>query len=112
MFSTTPAKIGLSVALLLAAGGIYYFWAREKPPLPDGIRFVCVETGEYFTFSRNNLPPAYPVPNPKTKKATLLPVYTDEQDGKIYVSARAASVLDQLKQENKHVDPRTRVVTP
>lgn len=92
-------------------------WAASDEPadqlakLKDSVRFVCVETGEIFTIKRSDIPSVLPAKNPKTGKASLLPVI--ERDGKYVVNPRYGhGLLDSPKvaEINRYVDPETLAV--
>lgn len=91
--------------MLVAVAG-YFFYGRERPPLPTEIQFVCVSTGEVFNISRDKVPNILPAKNPKTGQMTLLPV-SKHDDGKLYVGTRRREELKQLGEVNHYVDPKT-----
>jgi hypothetical protein len=101
-------KVILVVVLLLAAGGVYWFWGRPEPVLPNRVTFVDVATGEIINFSRADMPNILPGTNPNTETETLLPV--EERDGVYFVIGRYGMLVrdpKQLGQVNKYIDPRT-----
>jgi hypothetical protein len=102
-------KLILVAVLLVAAGGVYFWFGRPKSPLPNKIAFVCVETGKIYKLDRDDVPKFMPATNPDTGQATLLPAYQDEENGKFYASQHYAYLLrePQLAEVNKYVDPQT-----
>jgi hypothetical protein len=100
-------KLVLALVLLIAAGGVYWRFGRSSAPLPDAVRFVCVETGQVFPIARDKIPSVLPAENPKTHHKTLLPIV--EREGKLYANPRHADALrePELAKVNKHVDPQT-----
>jgi hypothetical protein len=103
-------KLGLAAVLLVAAIGLYFFWVGRsvESRIGDTLTYVCVETGETFTFPRAKarIPP---LENPKTGRRTLLACY--ERDGKLFVRSRERALLGQLGTLNKVVDTETLQVT-
>lgn len=97
----------LAVGLLVVAGAIYWYAGRATSPLTGSVRYVCMATGEQFTFSRDKLPNTTPGANPKTGELTLVPV--GEVDGKLIVSGPGVWALKdpRFAEVNRYVDPDT-----
>lgn len=97
----------LAVGLLVVAAAIYWYAGRSTSPLPDKVRYVCMATGEQFTFSRAKMPNSVPGTNPKTGELTLLPV--GEVDGKLMVGGSGARAVKdpRFAEVNRYVDPDT-----
>lgn len=99
-------KIWLVVALVVIAAGVYFYQSRNtvKSQLGNKLMYVCVETGEVFTFDRGKtrIPP---LENPKTGRRTL--IACSKKDGKLYVSSRDRVLLKELAGLNKVIDPET-----
>jgi hypothetical protein len=102
-------KLLAAVGLLIAAVGVWYLWGREAPVLPDQIRFVCAATGKAYRLDRSRVQ-TFPARNPETGEETLVPVY--EEDGRIKVPSRYASVLDDLGGANRYFDRNTLTFQP
>lgn len=103
--------VKLSIAgVALIAAGVLFWRMREPPVLPPSTTFICVETGEHFTISRDDMSSFLPARNPKTDKATLVPVETE--DGQEYINRRFAHLLKKLEEVNQYVDPQTLAVKP
>ncbi len=100
-------KIALAVGLLLLAGGMTYYQLSGGQVRPSSGNFVCVATGKTFSIPRGTTK-ILPLENPETKERTLLPCY--EQDGKLYVSRRAAEHLSEFGARNRFVDTQTLAV--
>ncbi len=96
-------KVIAAGALLVGALGVYFFWGREKPVLPDRINFVCVETGKRFSIPRDKA--VVPGVNPDTGKATLVPCY--ERAGQLYADGHYRGTINSLAEVNRYVDPKT-----
>ena len=96
------------VILAVVLCGWYLIFGRAKPVVDDRIKMVCVETGELFRLSRAELGNAFPVVNPETKRATLLPYV--EKDGQKMLPARRRQALLDLGDLNKYVDTETLIV--
>ncbi len=106
--SSERKKLIVAVALLVVAGGAFWYFNRSGAQLSDSISFVCVASGQTFSISRKDMPSMFPAKNPKTGERTLLPV--EERDGKLFVAGRSARLLrdsEQLAKVNKYVDPET-----
>lgn len=105
--SKNARLIILAVGLLVVAGAIYWYAGRSTSPLPDKVRYVCIATGEQFTFSWEKRPNTTPGTNPKTGALTLLPV--GEVDGKLMVGGSGARALQDSRfaEVNRYVDPDT-----
>jgi hypothetical protein len=102
-------KLIAAVALLVGAGAVYMVYGRADGALPERVRFICVETGQTFQYSRANMPTIIPAKNPGTGAETLLPVIKHE-DGKWYVDRHYGFGLSDeegLAKVNKYVDPET-----
>ncbi|MEP0845838.1 MAG: hypothetical protein HRF50_03335 [Phycisphaerae bacterium] len=103
--SENKGKIGLVVVLLLVAGGVYWFTAPSRPKLSDTILFVDATTGKMLELDRKALG-TLPATNPETGEPTLVPCYRTE-DGKVFVSSRKRSVVQQLGEKNQVIDLET-----
>jgi hypothetical protein len=103
-------KLGLVVVLLGVTIGLYFFSVGRsvESRIGDTLTYVCVETGETFTFPRGKVR-IPPVENPKTGRRTLLACY--ERDGKLFVRGRERALLGELGVLNKVVDTETLQVT-
>ncbi len=106
-----PVKVLALIVLVAVAGLLYAYWGCEHSPLPGGVMYVCVETGETFRFDRESMPSLLPAPNKKTGRATLMPA--EERGGKRFLIERYAEMLrdkennKELCEVNKYVDVST-----
>ena len=100
-------KIALVVVLLAGALGISLYNFRDNSPLAGDVAFVCVQTGERYSFDREDIS-EMPMQNPDTGEKTLLPIVEDGDAA--YVSRDYAYLLKELAEVNEYVDPATRKV--
>ena len=101
-------KIILAVVLLGVAVGLFFYFNHEPSSIPDSVKFVCISTGEVFTYSRSSMPTRVPAENPKTGEPTLIPAR--EEDGKLYASTNYGYRClndPQYAALNKYIDPDT-----
>lgn len=100
-----PGKLVAAIMLLVVAAGVFFYMTRDPAALPNRFNFICVETGETFNIAKSDLR-SIPARNPKTEKYTLLPVM--EEDGRMIIDEHyRGSVVGDLKEINKFVDPKT-----
>jgi hypothetical protein len=108
--ATNIAKVSAAVVVMVGAIGYFAYQNRGEPTRVGKRQFVCVETGKFYWFSRDDAPRILPGTNPDTKKQTLMPVSVGE-DGKLYVRERSASAMRrELAELNKFVDPETLLI--
>ena len=103
-----PWKLILALALLVAAGGVYWRFCRQRSALPDEVAYACVATGKVFWISRAHTPPFLPAPNPNTGQRTLVPVVA-HTPGRFMMTEHYAALLEdpELAPLNKYIDPET-----
>ena len=73
--SRSKTKIAVAIALLAAAGGLFW-WQTPRSAALDRATFVCVETGKTFTMPLRSVP-YFPAKNPDTGRETLVPVSSE-----------------------------------
>jgi hypothetical protein len=99
-------KIVLAVVMLAAAAFFGYRALRHESPVVSRLQFVDVTTGDVFDLEMSQVA-MIPAKSPKTGQFTLLPCKKDEH-GVLRVTERYRNSLAQdLKTENKSVDPVT-----
>ncbi len=96
----------LAAVLLLIAGGVFYWQAGLGKPRPytEPLQFADATTGKLYALPRETR--VYPVVNPETGLATLVPCYKGE-DGNWYLKKRYRDLLKVLGDSNKSIDPET-----
>lgn len=91
--------IGLLVGV---SSALFTVFSGEKVQLTDELRGIDVESGQVYLIK----PPAsWPMPNPETKKYTIVRLKQDDQ-GIWHVSGRDMQQLDYIDKDTKvvHVD--------
>lgn len=95
------------VAVLLVAAIVFLFFRSSRSvenQIGDTLIYVCIETGEIFTFPRGSTR-VPPLENPKTGRRTLIAGY--KRDGKLFVRSRSRALIKELAELNKVVDIET-----
>lgn len=77
------------------------FFTGTSSPVTDELDLVCVETGETYSLSMEQIN-TLPAKNPDTGKYTLLPY--EMRDGQKVVLSRYLAALGDFKDANKYVD--------
>ncbi len=109
-WAANKGKLGLAVAALVIAAGVYWYTRPTRATLSSSIAFVDVSTGKVYDLPRGTVR-VPPVENPDTGEATLLPCYVGD-DGNWYVADRHRSLVKQMGDVNKTVDVKTLQVQP
>lgn len=97
-------QIALFVFALCALGAAGYMAFRpdpSQPQIPADLDFVCVQSGERFTFPREAS--IIPMKHPTTGERTLVPC-TKNEAGKLVVFSRYREAVTNLAEKNKYVD--------
>lgn len=84
-----------------------YFVFRSdpsQPQIPENMDFVCVQSGETFSFPRKAA--IIPMKHPVTGERTLVP-YMKDESGKLVIITRYREAVTNLAEKNKYVDPDT-----
>ncbi len=103
--SATRVKLAAAGVCFLLALIVGFQIGGGGSPLPDGVQFVCVETGDTFWLDRSEIA-CIPAQNPDTARRTLLPCIKSE-DGVLRVGEHYREVLAGLAEVNAHVDTDT-----
>ncbi len=108
--STQIQKLTLALGLFALAAALVYTNRPGPSPMPNRVRFVCVETGQLFTFSQYELPSVLPARHPTTKRRTLLPIVARATE--LQLNPRYADLLrtSELRGVNHYVNPDTLAV--
>ncbi len=97
-------KFIAAAALLLTAAVVVALLLRGPQIGPGRVNLVCVATGRQFSVSASKID-AFPAKSPETGQRTLLPCET--RNGRVYVGGTYRVLLAELREVNKHVDPKT-----
>lgn len=97
------AKLVAALVLIAFAGMVTYSFIPTGSALSDDLRFICVETGEVFTFDRDQ-PGSMFRKNPSTGNRSLLPV-SQADDGSYYIHEHYRGLIPELEEFNQVVDP-------